>query len=53
MDFDRIGLGDLASDGYAKIGREIVAPGTPLGTGLAGAAASPLTWAEILISSMQ
>jgi D-ribulokinase len=37
--FDRIGLGDLASDNYAKIGSEIVAPGTPLGTGLTGSAA--------------
>src|ERR1700723_2608772 len=40
--FDRIGLGDLASDNYAKIGGEIVAPGTPLGTGLTGAAALDL-----------
>jgi D-ribulokinase len=37
--FERLGLGDLASDGYAKIGREIVAPGTPLGTGLSKSAA--------------
>jgi D-ribulokinase len=37
--FERIGLGDLASDEYARIGREIVAPGTPLGTGLKNAAA--------------
>jgi D-ribulokinase len=37
--FQRIGLGDLASDGYAKIGNEIVAPGTPLGTGLTQSAA--------------
>jgi D-ribulokinase len=37
--FERIGLGDLASDDYAKIGREIVAPGTPLGTGLSPSAA--------------
>src|SRR5256886_14387093 len=28
---ERVGLGDLASGGYAKIGNEIVAPGTPLG----------------------
>ena len=28
--FERIGLGDLASGGYAKIGNEIVAAGTPL-----------------------
>jgi D-ribulokinase len=37
--FERVGLGDLASDQYAKIGKEIVAPGTPLGTGLSGSAA--------------
>ena len=37
--FERIGLGDLASDSYAKIGNEIVAPGTPLGTGLTKSAA--------------
>jgi D-ribulokinase len=37
--FERIGLGDLASNDYAKIGREIVAPGTPLGTGLSPSAA--------------
>jgi D-ribulokinase len=37
--FERIGLGDLASDNYAKIGNEIVAPGTPLGTGLTESAA--------------
>jgi D-ribulokinase len=37
--FKRIGLGDLASDIYARIGNEIVAPGTPLGAGLTKAAA--------------
>ena len=37
--FERIGLGDLASDKYARIGREIVAPGTPLGAGLTKSAA--------------
>src|SRR6478672_4559851 len=37
--FERIGLGDLASDDYAKIGKEIVAPGTPLGAGLTESAA--------------
>src|SRR6266403_2042278 len=37
--FERVGLGDLASDKYAKIGNEIVAPGTPLGAGLTEAAA--------------
>jgi D-ribulokinase len=38
--FERIGLGDLASDHYARIGQEIVAPGTPLGAGLTKSAAS-------------
>jgi D-ribulokinase len=37
--FERIGLGDLALNDYAKIGSEIVAPGTPLGTGLSRSAA--------------
>ena len=37
--FERIGLGDLASDHYARIGQEIVAPGTPLGAGLTNSAA--------------
>src|SRR3981189_1153695 len=37
--FERIGLGDLASDKYTKIGTEIVAPGTPLGAGLTKSAA--------------
>jgi D-ribulokinase len=37
--FERVGLGDLVSDQYAKIGNEIVAPGTPLGAGLTEAAA--------------
>src|SRR6266705_3562158 len=40
--FERIGLGDLASDGYAKIGKEIVAPGTPQGAGLTQSAARDL-----------
>jgi D-ribulokinase len=40
--FERVGLGDLASDGYAKIGNDIVAPGTPLGAGLTGLAALDL-----------
>jgi D-ribulokinase len=40
--FQRIGLGDFVSDGYARIGTEIVVPGTPLGRGLSGAAASEL-----------
>ena len=37
--FECVGLGDLASDKYAKIGNEIVAPGTPLGSGLTKSAA--------------
>ena len=37
--FERVGLGDLASNKYAKIGNEIVAPGTPLGAGLTESAA--------------
>jgi len=37
--FERIGLGDLGSDNYAKIGAEIAAPGMPLGTGLTKSAA--------------
>jgi D-ribulokinase len=37
--FERIGLGDLTSDSYAKIGNEIVTPGTPLGGGLSKSAA--------------
>ncbi len=31
---ERVGLGDLASNGYARIGSQIVEPGTKLGTGL-------------------
>ena len=37
--FERIGLGDLVGDGYAKIGKDIVAPGTALGAGLTESAA--------------
>jgi D-ribulokinase len=40
--FERIGLGDFVSDGYAKIGTEIVAPGAPLGRGLTGPVAFEL-----------
>src|SRR3979411_1113735 len=32
--FERIGLGEIASANYAKIGNEVVAPGTPVGAGL-------------------
>src|SRR6266513_5773985 len=37
---ERVGLGELASDSYAKFGNEIVPPGTPLGAGLTESAAS-------------
>jgi D-ribulokinase len=37
--FERVGLADLASENYAKIGKQIVAPGTPLGAGLTNSAA--------------
>jgi D-ribulokinase len=40
--FERVGLGDFVSDGYARIGSEIVVPGTRLGRGLTGLAASEL-----------
>ncbi len=37
--FERVGLADLALENYAKIGKQIVAPGTPLGAGLTNSAA--------------
>ncbi|AGT11287.1 FGGY-family carbohydrate kinase [Paracoccus aminophilus] len=40
--FRQIGLGALADEGFARIGTEIVAPGTPLGAGLTAAAAADL-----------
>src|SRR5258706_1227162 len=40
--FESVGLCDLASDSYAKIGNEIVAPGTPLGAWLNKSAAHEL-----------
>jgi FGGY-family pentulose kinase len=40
--FARIGLEDFAAENYARIGTEIVAPGTPLGTGLSPEAAREL-----------
>ena len=43
---ERVGLGDLASDKYAKIGNEIAAPGTPLGRGLTNSAACDLALLE-------
>ncbi len=40
--FREIGLGDLVDDGFARIGREVVDPGTKLGMGLTSAAAAEL-----------
>ncbi|MCP3470902.1 FGGY-family carbohydrate kinase [Bradyrhizobium sp. CCGUVB1N3] len=40
--FQRIGLSDLVAEKYARIGTEIVAPGTRLGSGLTRAAAADL-----------
>lgn len=40
--FRAIGLGDLADDDFARIGRRVVAPGVPLGQGLSAQAAAEL-----------
>lgn len=40
--FKRIGLSDFVNEKYARIGTEIVAPGTRLGTGLTRSAAAEL-----------
>ncbi|KTT04604.1 ribulokinase [Pseudomonas oryzihabitans] len=40
--FETIGLGELAAEGFARIGTRIVEPGTPLGQGLGTAAAADL-----------
>jgi len=40
--FERIGLAELAADGWARIGNEIVEPATALGNGLSAEAASEL-----------
>jgi D-ribulokinase len=40
--FERIGLDALARDGFARLGREIAAPGTPLARGLTEDAAAAL-----------
>src|SRR6202140_1494244 len=37
--FERIDLGDVVAENYTKIGKDIVAPGTPLGAGLTKSAA--------------
>jgi D-ribulokinase len=44
--FARLGLADLVSDGYARIGTEIVMPGSRLGRGLTGPAAAEFGLAE-------
>jgi D-ribulokinase len=40
--FDSVGLRALASDGFARLGAEIVAPGTPLARGLTGESAAAM-----------
>lgn len=40
--FRAIGLGDLADEGFVRIGTEVVAPGSALGQGLTAAAAADL-----------
>jgi D-ribulokinase len=40
--FDSLGLGLLAEDDFARLGAEIVAPGTPLGSGLTAEAAAAM-----------
>lgn len=40
--FRQIGLGTLADEGFARIGTEVVEPGTPLGNGLSAEAAAEL-----------
>src|SRR5258708_3050958 len=44
--FERIGLGDVVSENYTKIGMDIVAPGTPLGAGLTKSAARDFSLLE-------
>lgn len=40
--FRAVGLGSLADEGFARIGRKVVEPGTPMGQGLTADAASAL-----------
>jgi D-ribulokinase len=40
--FEGLGLQALAADGYARIGAEVVGPGTPLGAGLTAEAAAAM-----------
>ncbi len=40
--FQKVGLGELAAEGFARIGRTIVDPGTPLAAGLTAEAAAEM-----------
>ncbi|XP_037070904.1 FGGY carbohydrate kinase domain-containing protein-like [Pollicipes pollicipes] len=40
--FEQIGLGDLAEEGWKRIGTEVAAPGSPLGSGVSAEAAAQL-----------
>jgi D-ribulokinase len=40
--FERVGLNEFAAENYARIGRDIIAPGSPVGSGLAPSAAKEL-----------
>ncbi|MCC5958064.1 MAG: FGGY-family carbohydrate kinase [Rhodobacteraceae bacterium] len=40
--FDAVGLGDLAADGFVRIGQNVVDAGVPLGSGLSQSAAQEL-----------
>ncbi len=40
--FDSVGLGELAADGFARLGAEVLPPGAPLGSGLVAEAASAM-----------
>ncbi|MEI4488863.1 FGGY-family carbohydrate kinase [Frigidibacter sp. MR17.14] len=40
--FEKVGLGDLAAEGFERIGARVVAPGSALGQGLTAAAAREL-----------
>jgi D-ribulokinase len=40
--FQKMGLGVIAEEGFARVGTEIVEPGTPLGSGLTEAAAAAM-----------
>ena len=40
--FESLGLQDLAADGFARIGADVVEPGTPLGDGLTAEAAAAM-----------